>query len=156
MQADAREYSAPPFPKQHQSKPRQESRLTRPNVRCAILSGLRQALGPGRSHSWRRFGNRRAVAILFAREGAALLRHLGAHELVLAGITTNSCVLCTAHDAKMRDLKMTVVSDCCAARSEKEHKQAIAQIRDMVDACVVTLASLSFARSRNAEGGHAR
>ena len=83
----------------------------------------------------------------------ALLRHLGAHELVLAGIATNSCVLCTVHDAKMRDFKVTVVSDCCAARSEKEHKQAIAHIHDMADARVITLASLSFAKPANA-GGH--
>ena len=52
----------------------------------------------------------------------------------------------------MRDFKVTVVSDCCAARSEKEHKQAIAHIRDMADARVITLASLSFAKSANARG----
>ncbi|MCU1304512.1 MAG: isochorismatase hydrolase [Candidatus Sulfotelmatobacter sp.] len=31
-----------------------------------------------------------------------LLRHLGASFIILAGIATNSCILCTAH-AKMRD-----------------------------------------------------
>lgn len=86
----------------------------------------------------------------------ALLRHLGTHELVLAGIATNSCVLCTAHDAKVREFKITVVSDCCAARSNGEHKRALDHIRDMTDARVITLASLSFARPRNAGGGHAR
>src|SRR3982074_2868251 len=33
-----------------------------------------------------------------------LLRHLGVSSLIVAGLTTNSCILCTAHDANMRDL----------------------------------------------------
>jgi nicotinamidase-related amidase len=38
-----------------------------------------------------------------------LLRQLGASSLFLAGLATNSCILCTAHDANMRDFKVTVV-----------------------------------------------
>src|SRR5690348_17634653 len=30
-----------------------------------------------------------------------LLRHLGVSSLILAGLATNSCILCTAHDANM-------------------------------------------------------
>ena len=37
-----------------------------------------------------------------------LLRHLGTSSIILAGIATNSCILCTAHDARMRDFKVTV------------------------------------------------
>ena len=32
-----------------------------------------------------------------------LLRHVGASSLIVAGLGTNSCVLCTAHEANMRD-----------------------------------------------------
>ena len=82
-----------------------------------------------------------------------LLRHLGASSIILAGITTNSCILCTAHDANMREFKVTVVSDCCAARSAREHNEAIENIREMADARVVTLSSL---RLRTSKGGHGR
>ncbi len=71
-----------------------------------------------------------------------LLRHLGASSLILAGLTTNSCILCTAHEANMRDFNVTVVSDCCAARTTREHKEAIENIREMAGARIVTLASL--------------
>jgi len=82
-----------------------------------------------------------------------LLRHLGASSIILAGIATNSCILCTAHDANMREFKVTVVSDCCAARSAREHNEAIENIREMADARIVTLSSL---RLRASKGGHGR
>jgi nicotinamidase-related amidase len=82
-----------------------------------------------------------------------LLRHLGASSIILAGLATNSCILCTAHDAKMRDFKITVVSDCCAARTAREHKQALENIREMAGSRVVMLASLHFNRDT---GGHGR
>ena len=34
-----------------------------------------------------------------------LLREVGARSLVIAGLATNSCVLCTSHDANMRNFK---------------------------------------------------
>jgi nicotinamidase-related amidase len=71
-----------------------------------------------------------------------LLRHLGISSLILAGLTTNSCILCTAHDANMRDLKVTVLSDCCAARTLGDHKKAIANIEQIADARVLKLAGV--------------
>ena len=73
-----------------------------------------------------------------------LLRHLGASALILSGLATNSCILCTAHDARMRDFKLIVPQDCCAARSLQEHKQAVEHIRAMADAKVVASRSLRF------------
>jgi nicotinamidase-related amidase len=71
-----------------------------------------------------------------------LLRYLDASTLVLAGLTTNSCIVCTAHDAKMREFELYVPSDCSAARTSKEHRQAIEHIRMMTDAKVAPSASL--------------
>lgn len=63
-----------------------------------------------------------------------LLRKLGATTLILCGLATNSCVVCTAHDARMRNFRLVVPSDCTAARSKREHEQAIAHIASMADA----------------------
>jgi nicotinamidase-related amidase len=88
-----------------------------------------------------------------------LLRHLGVSSLILTGLATNSCVLCTTHDAKMRDYDITVVSDCCAARSTKEHEQALEHMRNMAGASVVESRYLqlkkmkaTLATPRGAEG----
>jgi nicotinamidase-related amidase len=65
-----------------------------------------------------------------------LLRHLGS-SVILGGLATNSCIVCTAHDANMRDFGLFVPSDCCAARSRREHRQAIEHIKTMRDANVL-------------------
>ena len=71
-----------------------------------------------------------------------LLRELGASSIILSGLATNSCILCTAHDANMRNLKIIVPGDCCAARTAREHRQALEHIGAMADAKVVSSSSL--------------
>jgi nicotinamidase-related amidase len=63
-----------------------------------------------------------------------LLRKLGARTLILCGLATNSCVVCTAHDARMRNFRLFVPADCTAARTKREQAQAIAHIASMTDA----------------------
>jgi nicotinamidase-related amidase len=63
-----------------------------------------------------------------------LLRHLGSTTVILAGLTTNSCVTCTAHDANMRDFKLIIPSDCSAARTREEHEQALAHFQKVLGA----------------------
>jgi nicotinamidase-related amidase len=77
-----------------------------------------------------------------------LLRDLGASSIILSGLATNSCILCTAHDANMRDIKIIVPPDCCAARTAREHKQALQHIGAMADAKVVKSSSLRLERFR--------
>jgi nicotinamidase-related amidase len=77
-----------------------------------------------------------------------LLRHLQVESLILAGIATNSCVLCTAHDANMRDFRVAVAADCCAARTAREHQQAIENIREMANARVSASAGLRLGNGR--------
>jgi nicotinamidase-related amidase len=71
-----------------------------------------------------------------------LLEHLRASSLILCGLATNSCVVCTAHDAKMRKFNLFVPSDCSASLTVREHKQAIEHMKTMTDA--ITTASTSL------------
>jgi nicotinamidase-related amidase len=63
-----------------------------------------------------------------------LLRHLGAHTLVLTGIATDICILFTANDAYMRDYALFVPSDCCAANTRETHAHALRQVRELLKA----------------------
>ena len=74
-----------------------------------------------------------------------LLRYLGATNLILCGLATNSCIVCTAHDANMREFRLFVPSDRSAARSPREHRQAIEHIKEMADARVTPSAKLRLA-----------
>ena len=73
-----------------------------------------------------------------------LLRNLGADRLILAGLATNSCVICTAHDANMRDLSLAIPADCCAARSGQEHDEAIGHLAGMLSADVTPIRDSRF------------
>ena len=77
-----------------------------------------------------------------------LLRHLGASSIILSGLATNSCILCTAHDANMREFAVIVPQDCCAARTPGEHKQAIKHIRAMADAKIIMSSVLRLEKYR--------
>ena len=76
----------------------------------------------------------------------ALLRELETRSLILCGLATNSCIICTAHDANMRDFKLFVPSDCSAARSQREHLQAVEHIKAMTHASVSPSGGLRLAR----------
>jgi nicotinamidase-related amidase len=76
-----------------------------------------------------------------------LLRELGAFSIILSGLATNSCILCTAHDANMRNLQVIVPKDCCTARTAREHKQALEHIGAMADAKVVLSSSLKLEKA---------
>ena len=73
-----------------------------------------------------------------------LLRELNVSSLILTGLASNSCIICTAHDANMRDLHLIVPSDCSAARTLKEHRQAMEHIKMMSNAKIVKSSQLRF------------
>jgi nicotinamidase-related amidase len=66
-----------------------------------------------------------------------LLRHLQVDKLILAGLTSNSCITATAHDANMRGFDIYIPPDCSCARNAKEHTQALAQLEAMVGANLI-------------------
>jgi nicotinamidase-related amidase len=63
-----------------------------------------------------------------------LLRHLGAHTLILTGFATDICVLFTASDAHLRDYHLLVPRDCVAAQEEQEHERALNYMQRVLDA----------------------
>ncbi len=71
-----------------------------------------------------------------------LLDHLQVETLILTGLTSNSCITITAHDANMRGYDIYIPPDCSCARSAAEHKQALAQLEAMAGAKLSSSSSL--------------
>ncbi|HEY2826483.1 MAG TPA: isochorismatase family cysteine hydrolase [Pirellulales bacterium] len=63
-----------------------------------------------------------------------LLNDLGVQTVILAGFSTNICVLFTANDAYLRDLKVIVPRDCVAANTVSENDAALSQIERILKA----------------------
>src|SRR4029434_395312 len=75
-----------------------------------------------------------------------LVDYLETQTVILTGIATDVCVLFTAADAYMRDLRVIVPSDCVTALTPAVHRAALAQMRSVLKAQVVGSASLDLAR----------
>jgi nicotinamidase-related amidase len=75
-----------------------------------------------------------------------LLDYLQTRTVILTGMATDVCVLFTAADAYMRDLRVIVPSDCVTALTPAAHRAALAQMRSVLKAQVVASASLDLAR----------
>jgi nicotinamidase-related amidase len=58
-----------------------------------------------------------------------LLEYIGVKAVIVTGITTNACVMITASDIYVRDFRLFVPSDCVAALSEKEQRNALALMK---------------------------
>jgi nicotinamidase-related amidase len=54
-----------------------------------------------------------------------LLRGLGTTDLVICGVVTNICVETTVRSAFMRDYPVTLLADCCAAKTRRLHDISI-------------------------------
>jgi nicotinamidase-related amidase len=63
-----------------------------------------------------------------------LLRNLGTTTVILTGIAGDNCVLFSANDAYMRDLKLVIPSDCVASNTEDENRHALELMQKVVKA----------------------
>ena len=63
-----------------------------------------------------------------------LLRNLGTTTVILTGIAGDNCVLFSANDAYMRDLKLFIPSDCVASNTEAENRHALELMQKVVKA----------------------
>jgi nicotinamidase-related amidase len=73
-----------------------------------------------------------------------LLQHLQVETLILTGLTSNSCITVTAHDANMRGYDIYIPPDCSCARNAQEHARALAQLEAMAGARLLRSTSLKL------------
>jgi len=75
-----------------------------------------------------------------------LLQNLGIRRVILTGIAGNICVLFTASDAYMRDLRIFVPSDCVVSNTVEDNDHALEQMGLVLKA---TLTPSPLLRLRN-------
>ena len=102
-----------------------------PEVRRRTIASLE----PGRQTVWAALEtapqdvtlikNRYSAFSPGASELESTLRERGIDTLLVAGTKTNVCCDSTARDAMMLGFKSILVSDCCAALSDEEHRSAL-------------------------------
>ena len=97
-----------------------------------------RALAPGNQTVWNELEvapadhtvikNRYSALIAGSSQLERLLRSLDIDTVLIAGTKTNVCCESTARDAMMLDFKVVMLSDCCAALSDDEHRAALENI----------------------------
>lgn len=75
-----------------------------------------------------------------------LLEYLQVEVLIITGMATDSCVLFTAADAYMRDLEVIIPRDCVTAVTVPAHRDALAHMRRVLKAEIVSSGDIDFAR----------
>jgi nicotinamidase-related amidase len=74
-----------------------------------------------------------------------LLESLRIRRVILTGIAGNICVLFTANDAHMRELKVFVPSDCIVSNTSADNEHALRQIASVMKGVVAPSARMTFA-----------
>jgi nicotinamidase-related amidase len=115
---------------------------------------------PGRRVSRRLRPNARDYFVLKPKHSGfygttldTLLDSLRIRRLVVTGIAGNICVLFTANDAYMRNLKIVAPADCIVSNTPEVNQHALEQIRTVLKANVTTSNRLTF-RGRSRSNGH--
>ncbi len=104
-------------------------------VAADVRSRTIESLAPGRQQVWSGLQTAEEDVVLTKNRYSALvpgsstlervLRNLGIDTILIAGTKTNVCCESTARDAMMLDFKVVLVSDCCAALSDEEHRATL-------------------------------
>ncbi|HVE49478.1 MAG TPA: cysteine hydrolase [Casimicrobiaceae bacterium] len=87
-----------------------------------------------------------------------LLKELSIDRLVITGLTTDSCVMFTAHDAYLRGYRIWVPRDCVAAAKPLYTQHALAHIARVLKGSTLPSSAstrVAFARARTADGSFA-
>jgi len=76
---------------------------------------------------------------------SVLLQSLRVSNLIICGVTTDMCVLFTAHDAYMRGFRVFVPEDCCAAVEAEHHYEALRLLSRVTDVGIVAQKEIELA-----------
>lgn len=85
---------------------------------------------------------------LYATPLETILEYIGAHSLILAGLTTNACVMITASELYVRDFKLFVPRDCVAALTGIDQRNSLALMKKNFAADVRASAKINVSRLR--------
>jgi nicotinamidase-related amidase len=77
-----------------------------------------------------------------------LLEALGIRRVILTGIAGNICVLFTANDAYMRELKIFAPADCIVSNTAAENEHALRQIHTVLKGNLAPSTRLMFRKRR--------
>jgi nicotinamidase-related amidase len=75
-----------------------------------------------------------------------LLEYLETDTVILTGISGNICVLFSANDAYMRDLRLYVPSDCTVSNTTDENDYALRQMQTVLKADITSSDALDLVR----------
>ena len=75
-----------------------------------------------------------------------LLRDLRITSVIITGVAGDNCVLFSANDAYMRDLKLYIPSDCVASDSDAENRYALQLMKKVVKADITPSTELDLER----------
>jgi nicotinamidase-related amidase len=78
-----------------------------------------------------------------------LLETLRIRRVIVTGIAGNICVLFTANDAYMRDLKLFAPADCIVSNTEADNEHALRQIQTVLKGNVAVSTSLAFRSAKH-------
>jgi nicotinamidase-related amidase len=84
----------------------------------------------------------------YATPLGVLLLQLNVSNLILTGVTTDICVLFTAHDAYMRGFQIQIPSDCTAAVEDSYHTNALDFLKRVTYADVRPSTEIGFRKQR--------
>jgi nicotinamidase-related amidase len=74
-----------------------------------------------------------------------LLRSLGTTTVIITGVAGDNCVLFSANDAYLRDLKLFIPCDCIASESKEENDHALRLMSKVVKADTAPSTALDLA-----------
>jgi len=122
----------------------------RSDFRQTVAHCTRRA-SPGRKVSRRLRPSRRDYFVLKPKHSGfydttldTLLEALHVRRVIMAGIAGNICVLFTANDAYMRELKLFVPRDCIVSNTVAENEHALKQIGTVLKGDLTPSAQLTF------------
>lgn len=87
----------------------------------------------------------------YATPLGVLLLQLNVSNLILTGLTTDICLLFTAHDAYMRGFQIQIPSDCTAAVEEDYRKDALELLERVTYADICLSTEISFDKQSTGE-----